>query len=62
MTREPRKPPPASGREARLKAALRANLSRRKERGRAVAEQVSDEDEQHRQQPPQNGETPRIEE
>jgi hypothetical protein len=44
-------------REARLKAALRANLARRKAQGRAraVTESTDLQDEQHGQQTPQQG-------
>ncbi|MFH5774635.1 hypothetical protein [Paracoccus broussonetiae] len=39
MTKGPRKPDVVNDREARLKAALRANLARRKTQGRARAAQ-----------------------
>ena len=44
MTREPRKPDASNDREARLKAALRANLARRKAQARSRAEGEEDGD------------------
>ena len=58
MTKGPRKPPASDDRAARLKAALRANLGRRKAQGRARADQppeVPPEDEQHGPQTPNHG-------
>ena len=47
----------SDGREERLKAALRANLSRRKAQGRARADEPGDasQNEQHGQQTPDQG-------
>ncbi|SMO61088.1 hypothetical protein [Paracoccus laeviglucosivorans] len=53
MTKGPRKPDAASDREARLKAALRANLAKRKAQGRARTAQESEDDEQHGPQTPE---------
>ncbi|MTH78690.1 hypothetical protein [Paracoccus aestuariivivens] len=63
MTKGPRKPQAETGREARLKAALRANLARRKAQGRAraVPEDLPD-DEQQGQGAPQAGQSPENEE
>ena len=57
MTREPRHTAGQDGREARLKAALRANLARRKAQGRARAEDApgGTGNEQHGPQTPDQG-------
>nr|WP_233253513.1 hypothetical protein [Paracoccus binzhouensis] len=58
MTKTPRDPR-ADTREARLKAALRANLARRKAQGRARAGTAADgTNEQHGPERPENGRAP----
>ncbi|MDQ7261499.1 hypothetical protein NM680_06765 [Paracoccus sp. PS-1] len=58
MTKTPRDPK-GDTREARLKAALRANLARRKAQGRARAGTAEDmTNEQHGPEMPANGQTP----
>lgn len=57
MTREPHKPDESNDREARLKAALRANLARRKAQGRARAAggDPSEDEQQHGPKTPRQG-------
>ncbi|WP_134682019.1 hypothetical protein [Paracoccus ravus] len=63
MTKGPSKPDAANGREARLKAALRANLARRKAQGRArAAQEDSPEHEQRGQASGPEGHAPENEE
>ena len=61
MTKTPRDPR-AETREARLKAALRANLARRKAQGRARATDDATPNEQHGPKTPPNGRMPENEE
>ncbi|WP_347267589.1 hypothetical protein [Paracoccus sp. (in: a-proteobacteria)] len=61
MTRTPRNSD-GDTREARLKAALRANLARRKAQGRARAADDTNETEQHGTRKPPNGRRPENEE
>jgi hypothetical protein len=66
MTKTPRDPKGHDAREARLKAALRANLARRKAQGRARADDGVDDgnttDEQNGPKTPPNGRSPENEE
>ena len=66
MTKTPRDPNGNGTREARLKAALRANLARRKAQGRARADDGVDDgnttDEQNGPKTPPNGRSPENEE
>ena len=62
MTKTPRDPKGHDAREARLKAALRANLARRKAQGRARAEDGTATDEQNGPKTPPNGRAPENEE
>lgn len=66
MTKTPRDPKGHDAREARLKAALRANLARRKAQGRARADEGVDDgnttDEQNGPKTPPNGRSPENEE
>ena len=62
MTKTPRDPKGHDAREARLKAALRANLARRKAQGRARADDGIATDEQNGPKTPQNGRSPENEE
>ena len=66
MTKTPRDPKGHDAREARLKAALRANLARRKAQGRARADDGVDDgnttNEQNGPKTPPNGRSPENEE
>jgi len=63
MTKEPRQPDAAKDREARLKAALRANLARRKAQGRARASlDVSRDQDASPPRATEDGQTPENEE
>ncbi len=66
MTKTPRDLKGHDAREARLKAALRANLARRKAQGRARADDGVDDgnttDEQNGPKTPPNGRSPENEE
>ncbi|MDS9467536.1 hypothetical protein RGQ15_08105 [Paracoccus sp. MBLB3053] len=65
MTKGPRKPSAAEDREARLKAALRANLARRKAQGRARAVPVQEDLPKNEQDGPEtrsHGRSPENEE
>ncbi|WP_374635710.1 hypothetical protein [Paracoccus sp. (in: a-proteobacteria)] len=71
MTKTPRDPKGHDAREARLKAALRANLARRKAQGRARADDGAADDraddgnttnEQNGPKTPPNGRSPENEE
>ena len=64
MTKTPRDPKGGSLREARLTAALRANLGRRKAQGRARAHDDDGiaQDEQNGPETPPNGRAPENEE
>ncbi len=70
MTKTPRDPKGDTTREARLKAALRANLARRKAQGRARADDGTSDgghdgitrNEQNGPQTPPNGRAPENEE
>lgn len=61
MTKPPRDPK-GDTREARLKAALRANLARRKAQGRARAGEDAAGNEQNGHKTPPNGRMPENEE
>ncbi|RCW88628.1 hypothetical protein [Paracoccus lutimaris] len=62
MTKTPHDPKASDKREARLKAALRANLARRKAQGRARAGEGIAMDEQNGPETPPNGRAPENEE
>lgn len=62
MTKGPRISQAANPREARLKAALRANLAKRKAQGRARDVEESQEAEQHGPDTPPQGRMPENEE
>ena len=62
MTKTPRDPNGNGTREARLKAALRANLARRKAQGRARAGEGIAMDEQNGPETPPNAPPPENEE
>lgn len=62
MTKGPRTTQAAPDREARLKAALRANLAKRKSQGRARSAEESDKAEQYGHKTPPQGRAPENEE